>query len=117
MPQTLRALAVISVYAATGVGAVAVLAAFTRAEMPWAAWVAFAAVIATGASATWYWWDRPGELRRRWRERGQCVGCGYDLRGNVSGICPECGSGRVCASCKYGIRETAGRCPECGATP
>ncbi len=23
--------------------------------------------------------------------RGVCIGCGYSLRGNVSGICPECG--------------------------
>ena len=23
--------------------------------------------------------------------RGQCVHCGYDLRGNASGVCPECG--------------------------
>jgi predicted Zn-ribbon and HTH transcriptional regulator len=21
-----------------------------------------------------------------------CIKCGYDLRGNVSGICPECGT-------------------------
>jgi hypothetical protein len=32
--------------------------------------------------------------RRRRRKRGLCVGCGYDLTGNVSGICPECGAGR-----------------------
>jgi hypothetical protein len=32
-----------------------------------------------------------GPLRRRERRRrGWCVKCGYDLRGNVSGICPEC---------------------------
>ncbi len=34
--------------------------------------------------------------RRRRRERrrhdGQCVGCGYDLTGNESGVCPECGT-------------------------
>jgi hypothetical protein len=30
-------------------------------------------------------------LRRR-RDLGQCMGCGYDLTGNVSGICPECGA-------------------------
>ena len=24
--------------------------------------------------------------------RGLCVGCGYDLTGNVSGVCPECGT-------------------------
>jgi hypothetical protein len=22
---------------------------------------------------------------------GQCPQCGYDLTGNVSGVCPECG--------------------------
>jgi hypothetical protein len=22
---------------------------------------------------------------------GRCIGCGYDLTGNVSGVCPECG--------------------------
>ena len=31
---------------------------------------------------------------RRWqrRQRGQCIGCGYNLRGNVTGVCPECGT-------------------------
>ncbi len=31
---------------------------------------------------------------RRWgrRRRGLCVACGYNLTGNVSGLCPECGS-------------------------
>ena len=29
--------------------------------------------------------------RRRRRLRGRCLGCGYDLTGNVSGTCPECG--------------------------
>ena len=30
---------------------------------------------------------------RRWhrRRKGWCVKCGYDLTGNVSGVCPECG--------------------------
>jgi hypothetical protein len=28
-----------------------------------------------------------------WREsRGGCRGCGYDLTGNRSGVCPECGT-------------------------
>lgn len=31
---------------------------------------------------------------RRWRRRrkGLCLKCGYDLTGNESGVCPECGS-------------------------
>ncbi|UCE59596.1 MAG: hypothetical protein JSU63_19400 [Phycisphaerales bacterium] len=30
---------------------------------------------------------------RRWRRRrkGLCLNCGYDLTGNESGVCPECG--------------------------
>src|SRR5439155_5802664 len=30
--------------------------------------------------------------RRTRRAKGLCVRCGYDLRGNVSGVCPECGA-------------------------
>jgi hypothetical protein len=26
------------------------------------------------------------------RDHGLCLGCGYDLTGNVSGVCPECGT-------------------------
>ena len=34
-----------------------------------------------------------GPLRRHQRRRkGLCVKCGYDLAGNVSGVCPECGA-------------------------
>ena len=33
-----------------------------------------------------------GPLRKyRRRRKGLCVGCGYDLTGNESGVCPECG--------------------------
>ena len=31
------------------------------------------------------------QVARRLR-RGLCPGCSYDLTGNVSGVCPECGS-------------------------
>jgi hypothetical protein len=32
-------------------------------------------------------------IRRASRLRkGQCISCGYDLAGNVSGVCPECGT-------------------------
>ena len=35
-----------------------------------------------------------GPLRRYRRHRkGLCVKCGYNLTGNTSGICPECGEG------------------------
>ena len=34
-----------------------------------------------------------GPLRRwRRRRRGECLTCGYNLTGNVSGVCPECGT-------------------------
>ena len=36
-------------------------------------------------------WLRGPVLRRRRLSRDQCMGCGYDLAGNVSGRCPECG--------------------------
>jgi hypothetical protein len=26
-----------------------------------------------------------------YQEQGRCLSCGYDLTGNVSGVCPECG--------------------------
>lgn len=31
-------------------------------------------------------------LRRRSVSLGACATCGYDLNGNVSGVCPECGA-------------------------
>lgn len=32
-----------------------------------------------------------GPVKRwRWRRRGCCPSCGYNLTGNVSGVCPEC---------------------------
>lgn len=35
----------------------------------------------------------PRRLRsRRRRQQGECIRCGYDLRGNVTGRCSECGS-------------------------
>jgi hypothetical protein len=49
-------------------------------------WVVIGAVAASEAVL------RVHRRRRRKRERsGRCAACGYDLTGNVSGICPECG--------------------------
>ena len=34
-----------------------------------------------------------GPVRRyRRRRRGLCIRCGYNLTGNISGVCPECGT-------------------------
>lgn len=35
-------------------------------------------------------WDAFGPMSDS-RKRGYCEACGYNLRGNVSGVCPECG--------------------------
>ena len=32
--------------------------------------------------------------RRQRRRKGLCLKCGYDLTGNVSGVCSECGEAR-----------------------
>ena len=36
--------------------------------------------------------SRPILRRRALSRSGQCLTCGYDLTGNVSGVCPECGT-------------------------
>ena len=38
-----------------------------------------------------YWLDRPADRLRERLANGQCEHCGYDLTGNASGVCPECG--------------------------
>ena len=48
--------------------------------------LAFAAVIA------WRFVERRQTRRVRRRRQGLCTECGYDLTGNVSGKCPECGT-------------------------
>ena len=45
-------------------------------------WVLLAAF---GVPTLFLWW------RDRRYPKGHCQDCGYDLTGNVSGICPECG--------------------------
>jgi hypothetical protein len=44
---------------------------------------------------------------RRWRRRlarGQCGLCGYNLRGNVSGVCPECGTEVIAVSSDHTLK-------------
>lgn len=48
-----------------------------------------------------------------------CTQCEYNLTGNESGICPECGTRQVtsCGKCGYDLTgNESGRCPECGST-
>ena len=43
-------------------------------------------LVFAGVPTVWLFWrDRPSPVR------GHCQRCGYDLTGNVSGVCPECG--------------------------
>jgi hypothetical protein len=51
-------------------------------------WPAWATVLLTAAMPAVRMWRR---LRRGRFGPGHCRGCGYDLRGNESGVCPECG--------------------------
>ncbi len=51
---------------------------------------AVSAVVHLTGRIFWACWDRPDRAARL-RHRGLCAGCGYDLKGNISGICPECG--------------------------
>jgi hypothetical protein len=48
-------------------------------------------VMAAAGLSAWYWLSRPFQRDRRRRTKGLCTRCGYDLRGNVSRVCPECG--------------------------
>jgi hypothetical protein len=63
---------------------------------PWQYWLAAAATnAAAGAAGLWWLWRGVARERQQLRARqGLCSLCGYDLTGNVSGVCPECGSER-----------------------
>ncbi|GJM24249.1 MAG: hypothetical protein DHS20C16_06640 [Phycisphaerae bacterium] len=41
--------------------------------------------IPVALSAYWFW-------RMDNQPEGRCLDCGYNLTGNVSGVCPECGT-------------------------
>ena len=59
--------------------------------------VGVATIVAMGAAGAmvrcWNWWSvvRPGRTWVRRLLHGRCPSCGYNLTGNVSGVCPECG--------------------------
>jgi len=59
-------------------------------------WIPFVLI---GVPTGWLWWRD-----RRRVAAGCCAACGYDLTGNVSGRCPECGALR-----EAGTPEEVGR--------
>jgi hypothetical protein len=89
MPQTFRVIFFCSIAAAVMIGTL--MLGLTRHTL------AVAAAVAAGPSyaLVLYVCDRPHELRRQRLDKGQCLHCGYDLRDNVSGVCPECGAAKV----------------------
>lgn len=58
-----------------------------------------------------------GALYRKRTAPGHCQTCGYNLTGNVSGICSECGEPvNACPVCGYLLADNNyenGICPEC----
>jgi len=43
----------------------------------------------------WLTLRRKHQIPLRWKAEGKCVGCGYDLTGNTTGVCPECNAKAV----------------------
>ena len=62
--------------------------ATTWATVPYSRVAILAALLPAGRATGWLW---KRAVRRK--RRGRCPQCGYDLTGNVSGVCPECGQG------------------------
>ena len=54
---------------------------------PWQVGYAVLEVIAIGVVIAAWWF-----ALRRVRQPGECATCGFALRGNTSGRCPECGA-------------------------
>jgi hypothetical protein len=59
------------------------------------AWFILSLTLLLPAASLLRWWRR-----RRRRRIGLCSRCGYELTGNVSGVCPEC-SRAVAKGCRH----------------
>ncbi|MFQ5429465.1 MAG: hypothetical protein ACE5E1_04060 [Phycisphaerae bacterium] len=67
----------------------ALLAPFRRTPLFLAAGV-WALAIVVGCVVAWL--SLRHDLPEKWAAEGKCRQCGYNLTGNVSGRCPECGA-------------------------
>ncbi len=54
-------------------------------------WLVFS-VFAFPTALLWYRDRRP--------LKGHCQGCGYNLKGNETGVCPECGESIACGDAR-----------------
>ncbi len=83
-------------YAALG-GALLLLYATSRGRFGWASIVASCFVVASGPCfAGLILWLAIEDVRRAPRKKDGppiCAKCGYNLTGNASGVCSECGTG------------------------
>ena len=85
--RTLRFLSTCGVAAATAVGVAAATGEVSAAAAGlWALVLVPVAIVALS--------ELPGLRAYRRSLRNRCPGCGYDLTGNVTGVCPECGERR-----------------------
>jgi hypothetical protein len=75
----------------------------------WPAVVVWSAAGTIGVAAGRRSWRASGRRRRHFRRMaGLCPDCAYDLTGNVSGVCPECGTGAPSARNTWGPLQRTG---------
>ena len=67
----------------------------------WNFWIQFPLWLPTLLFGLWPATALTRHVKRRYFTHGICRKCGYDLRGTLSGVCPECGN-----RAKSGGRET-----------
>jgi hypothetical protein len=55
--------------------------------------IGFLAMAIIEAAIGWVSFRRVRRIRHQlWKQQGNCEHCGYSLTGNLSGVCPECGT-------------------------
>jgi hypothetical protein len=65
---------------------------FSPSQVVWGATLPLWLIAIVGAALAILAIRRARHVREMQRRAGRCVACGYDLTGNISGICPECGT-------------------------